>query len=106
MTSMSDSEDTLNVVVTASGISAVLNSSKGDSLVALKKDVITENSLLASGDKYLNGIEKSGTQSANSFSQDIIMNEVSDVPQNSNITKRRSYDIPNSCCIDVDDEGK
>jgi hypothetical protein len=34
------------------------------------------------------------------------MNESSDIPQNNNITKGERYDSPDSCCIDVDDEGK
>jgi hypothetical protein len=109
--STSDSENTLIVGVRSSGdssprISDALSSSKQDSLLGLnKKQVILQNSLLADGDTNLNPIEKSGTQSANSSSQDFIQNERSSMPLNDYSTKRKRDNSPDSCCIAVDDEG-
>jgi hypothetical protein len=74
-------------------MSGVLNSSDGDSLFG---------SLLASGDSNLNQTEK---QSANCTSQGI-MNEGSSTAQTSNISESKCDNSRDSCCTDVDEDGK
>lgn len=81
--------------------------SKDDSILGLnKKQVILENSLLSGGETNLNLLEKTGTHSAGDSSLDFIVNERSDMPQNNYSTKRKRADSPDSCCVNLDNEGK
>jgi hypothetical protein len=107
-----DNETMLNAALRSSADSSSrildgISGSKEDSLLGLhKKQVILENSFLTGGDTNLNPLEKSATQSASNISHGLIVNERSNMAQNSYNTKRKRDDSPDSSSIALDDEGK
>lgn len=112
MASASDSENALNATLSpredaSPTISDSLSSSKEDSLLGLnKKQVILENSLLTDRNTNCSPLEKSEKRNASSSSQDFIVNERSNMPQNNYNLKIKQEDSPDSCSVVLDDEGK
>lgn len=112
MANVSDSENALNAALSPRAdasptISDSLSSNKEDSLLGLnKKQVILENSLLAGGNANCSPLENSDIRNASSSSQDFIVNERSNIPQNNYNAKIKQDDSPDSCSVVLDDEGK
>jgi hypothetical protein len=109
MASASDSENTLNAALSprADASPTISNSSKEDSLLGLNKNqVILENSLLTGGNTNLSPLENSEIRNASSSSQDFIVNERSNLPQNNYSAEIKQDDSPDSCSVALGDEGK
>ncbi|XP_023722994.1 traB domain-containing protein isoform X2 [Cryptotermes secundus] len=110
MANASDNENALNATLSprenaSPTISDSLSSSKEDSLLGLnKKQVILENSLLTGRNTNCSPLENSEVRNASSSSQDFIVNERSNMPQNNHSAKMRQDDSPDSCSVVLDDE--
>jgi hypothetical protein len=100
MASASDSEKALKAAVSpladaSQTVSDSLSSSKEDSLLGVnKKQVILENSLLAGGNINVSPLENSEMRNVSSSSQDFILKERSDMPQNNCSAKIKQDDSP------------